>query len=122
LKYINAEDGIKDVAVSASMQRLLESLKVEWNLALKYRQNSDSLIKQIHEQGKADGLPTSEIRGLIVFTLRGVRKIGDRQIRNLLPEELKYSQFANKPAEAAAVSASSSAAVISTNEEIDTSM
>jgi hypothetical protein len=60
---------------------------IQWDKATK-------LIQKIYGQGKKDGLSKGQIRGLVFSYFKG--KLGDRQLRRLLPLELKNSTFANK--------------------------
>lgn len=77
------------------MIALLEELSAcfQWDRAGK-------LIPKINEQGKKDGLSKEQIRELIFSYFKG--GLGDRQLRRLLPLELKYRKFANKRKDVAA--------------------
>jgi hypothetical protein len=48
---------------------------------------------RLYKQGKKDGLSIELIRADTIAALDGA--ISDRQIRNIMPLELKYSKFAN---------------------------
>jgi hypothetical protein len=81
--------------ISQNMRDLLDDLKNQVNLAISYTEKSSELLIKIYNQGKEDNLSKDVIRGLVVSTLKTVKGLKDRQIRNLLPLELKYSEFAN---------------------------
>lgn len=53
-----------------------------------------NLVIRLYKQGKKEGLDSELIRSDIVSALN--RALSERQIRNLMPLELKYSKFANK--------------------------
>ena len=82
--------------ITPQMQKLLEDLKSNANIALTHIQKSSDLLIEIYNQGKKDGLTKDVIRSLVISILKEVKGLRDRQIRNLLPDELKYLEFANK--------------------------
>jgi hypothetical protein len=75
--------------ITPDMNRLLNELKNQLTLVVEHEFKSSELLVKIYEQGRADGLSNNKIRELVVSVLRDVKHLGDRQIRRLLPEELK---------------------------------
>jgi hypothetical protein len=98
-------NGSSTTALSKEIIVLLEEFSscFQWDKAGK-------LLQKINEQGKKDGLSKEQIRGLIFSYFKG--ELGDRQLRRLLPLELKYTEFANKKKNAA-----SEADIMSTSDE-----
>jgi len=81
------------------MRKLLEELQHQVGLTIAHEYQSSELMMKIYYQGEDDGLSKDDIRSLVVSTLKAVKGLKDRQIRNILPPELKYIQFANKSRE-----------------------
>ena len=67
--------------------------------------NSIEIVKRLRDLGLKYGLSKEEIRKDIELALEGVVK--PRQLRSLLPLELKNTKFANKTRRKAAVAAAS---------------
>jgi hypothetical protein len=82
--------------LSQKMRKLLEELQQQVGLTVAHEYRSSELLIKIYYQGEDDGLSKDEIRNLIVSTLKAVKGLKDRQIRNLLPPELKHTEKANK--------------------------
>jgi len=85
--------------ISQNMRKLLEELQHQVGLTIAHEYQSSELMMKIYYQGEDDGLSKDDIRSLVVSTLKAVKGLKDRQIRNILPTELKYIQFANKSRE-----------------------
>ncbi|HYT02864.1 MAG TPA: hypothetical protein VEL70_08125 [Candidatus Acidoferrum sp.] len=85
--------------ISQNMRKLLEELQHQVGLTIAHEYQSSELMMKIYYQGEDDGLSKDDIRSLVVSTLKAVKGLKDRQIRNILPPELKYIQFANKSRE-----------------------
>jgi hypothetical protein len=73
--------------ISRPMHELLEEFK---NEVIRFNKASAEISAEINEQGKRDHLNKEHIRGLIKFVIGDA--LSERQIRRLLPEELKYAE------------------------------
>jgi len=81
--------------LSGEITTVITSIITQFLDELKTQYKSGKLLVKIYEQGKADGLPNDKIRELVVSVLRDVMHLGDRKIRRLLPDELKWKYNPN---------------------------
>jgi hypothetical protein len=98
-------------------KRSIKYIKLRQELKHSFNGSAD-IADRMYEQGKKDGLSNSTIREDIETTLYGVVK--GRQLRNILPLELKYTKFANRPKpEAAMITASKKYDSAMVDDELD---
>jgi hypothetical protein len=85
-----AEEINKDLELSLEMRYLIIELRK--SMLLNNLRSSQLLVK-IKDQGFSEGLSKDAIRDLIISALKDVVGLGERQIRRLMPLELKRTEM-----------------------------